>query len=132
MRQILVVAGVIERHGKLLLAQRHPGGAEGGKWEFPGGKVESGEDPRAALRRELKEELGIETNAGQVLDVVSVIKNDLHLVLLYFASKLRSGEAQPLDCADVRWFEPCEIEGLDKPPADTRFWEIAKSSFITT
>ena len=59
MRQILVTAAVINEADMFLMAQRSHGD-EAGKWEFPGGKVEPGEDPRACLRRELREELGVE------------------------------------------------------------------------
>jgi 8-oxo-dGTP diphosphatase len=62
-----VVAGVLEQGGLVLICQRKRTARHGGKWEFPGGKVEPGETGAAALRRELSEELGIETAAGRVL-----------------------------------------------------------------
>ncbi|WP_152557175.1 NUDIX domain-containing protein, partial [Photobacterium sanctipauli] len=64
---ILVVAGVIEKRGQYLLAQRLDGASQGGLWEFPGGKVERSETPEQALERELGEELAIETKTGQFL-----------------------------------------------------------------
>src|ERR1700675_3548699 len=63
-----VVAAVIERDGRILIGQRKPRGRHPGKWEFPGGKVEPGEEPRAALARELREELGIEARIGQEIE----------------------------------------------------------------
>jgi 8-oxo-dGTP diphosphatase len=62
---VTVVAGVIERKGKILIGQRRLGDSHGGKWEFPGGKLESHEDPREALARELREELAIEADVGE-------------------------------------------------------------------
>lgn len=110
------------------MAQRNNGDSEGGKWEFPGGKVEPGEDPRAALKREFSEELGVEAEAGPALDVVSVRKNDNQLVLLYFQCDLLQNEPVAIDCQQVRWFNPDEVDLLPKPEADRIFWEryIAK------
>ena len=63
-----VVAAVIERDGRILIGQRKAGGRHGLKWEFPGGKVEPGEEPREALARELREELGIEAQIGEEIE----------------------------------------------------------------
>ncbi len=122
MKTILVTAAVIIEDDLLLMAQR-PDGDEAGKWEFPGGKVEPGEDPRACLRRELREELGIDTEVGQVLEVVSVPQVDRHLVLLYFCCAIREGKPEPLQCRQVKWIQRKEVERLEKPPADRIFWE---------
>lgn len=64
---VLVVAAVIRNSGRVLAAKRLPGGAASGKWEFPGGKVEDGESPEAALRREITEELGLEIEVQSFL-----------------------------------------------------------------
>lgn len=122
MKQILVTAAVIISEDLLLMAQRSSG-ADAGKWEFPGGKVEPGEDPRACLKRELKEELGIDIEVGQVLEVISVSQNDRHLVLIYFRCELNKGEPEPLQCMQVGWFGRQEAEQLEKPLADRLFWE---------
>ncbi|HHE48144.1 MAG TPA: NUDIX domain-containing protein, partial [Candidatus Acetothermia bacterium] len=63
--RLVVAAALIEREGKVLLAQRHQGDEQGGLWEFPGGKVEFGETPAQALARELSEELGIQVEVGE-------------------------------------------------------------------
>ena len=69
MRTVLVSAAIIVEGGHVLLTRRKPGTHLAGAWEFPGGKVEPGEDPRAALRRELDEELGIDVSVGEIVDV---------------------------------------------------------------
>jgi len=69
MRTVLVAAAVIVEDTRVLLTQRKPGTHLAGAWEFPGGKVEPGEDPRAALVRELDEELGIEVSVGEIVEV---------------------------------------------------------------
>jgi 8-oxo-dGTP diphosphatase len=128
MQQLLVTAAVITENGKILLARRPEGGSEAGKWEFPGGKVRAGEEPRTCLARELQEELGIETAIGPVLDLVSVLQPDRQLLLAYFAVEIARGTPQPLECQAVEWFTPAEIERLEKPEADQRFWEEYKNS----
>ena len=99
MKLILVTAAVISEGDLFLMGQRSDG-EEAGKWEFPGGKVEPGEDPRACLRRELREELGIEAEVGRVLEGVSALQNGRHL-----------------------WVPRKDVGLLDKPPADRMFWE---------
>jgi 8-oxo-dGTP diphosphatase len=131
MKQLLVTAGVFINNGKVLMSQRNSGAREGGKWEFPGGKVEAGEEPRACLKRELHEELGIKAEVFQVLEVVSVTEDDLHLILLYFFCTILEGEPLALDCQQVRWLTPGEIDHLEKPPADEWFWERWGTTFST-
>ena len=122
MKQVLVTAGVIGKGGRFLMAQRLPQGAEGGKWEFPGGKVEYGEDPRYGLQRELLEELGIQVAVGRILDVISTIEEARQLVLLYFECRITQGEPAPLQSQAVGWLTPEEIIALEKPDSDERFW----------
>lgn len=122
MNQILVTAGVIHEANRILVARRRLDDREGGKWEFPGGKVEPGEDPRQAIRRELREELGIEAEAGRILDVVSVADGAQHLILLYFTCRIVSGVPSALQCQEVRFLEPEQIDRLEKPAADACFW----------
>ncbi len=123
MRQLLVTAAVIIRDDRILMAQRRPQDREGGKWEFPGGKVEIGEDPRAGLQRELREELGIAVTVEEPLDIVSETNGDLQLILIYFGCRIVSGTPLPIECQAVTWLGPGEIAALEKPPADARFWQ---------
>jgi len=120
----VVVAAMIERDGLMLAAQRPPGGWGAGKWEFPGGKLEVGEDPRAALVRECHEEMGIHVEAGDTFDVVAHCYADgLSVVLLFFQCRILSGEPQAIEVADVRWVNAEEIMELDWLEAD---WPIVE------
>jgi 8-oxo-dGTP diphosphatase len=123
MKQLLVTAGVIVRDGLIMMAQRHAEGYEGDKWEFPGGKVEPGEEPRRGLQRELREELGITVKVGRIIDLGSLVDADRYLVLLYFHCELERGEPVALDCQQVRWLTPAEVDLLSKPELDQAFWE---------
>jgi 8-oxo-dGTP diphosphatase len=124
--QIVVTAAFIEEDSRILMAKRLPKGPEGGKWEFPGGKIEPGEDPRRCMQRELQEELGIEVEVGAVLDVVSTIKGLRHIIIIYFECRIGGGELTAIECQDFRWVLPAEIDELDKPESDTKFWSAWK------
>jgi len=129
MKQILVVAGVItDDDGHFLMAQRCLDDSEGGKWEFPGGKVEAGEDPRVSLVRELKEELRIVAEVGALLEVVSEIKGDSQLILLYFKGRIIEGIPTAVECQRIMWLKPAAMDNLIKPKSDQRFWERFKET----
>ncbi len=120
MKTILVAAGVLFEGGKVLVTQRKAGTHLAGAWEFPGGKVEEGEDPRQALERELHEELGVSAEAGEILDVSFHRYPEKAVLLLFFEATLREGspEPRPLDIAALRWAGPDELDERDFPPAD--------------
>lgn len=95
-RVLSVVAGALLREGRCLIGKRLPGGSAGGCWEFPGGKVKEGEAPREALRRELLEELGVDTRIGTFLGRgVSETEERLVVVDLYQVS-LAASDAEPV------------------------------------
>ncbi len=120
----VVVAAMIERDGLILAAQRPAGGWGAGKWEFPGGKLELGEDPRAAVIRECREELGVEVEPREVFDVAAHSYADgLSVVLLFIRCRIISGGITPIGVADARWVDANEILGLDWLEAD---WPIVK------
>src|SRR5262249_52783129 len=89
-------------------------------WEFPGGKVEEGEDPKDALARELFEELGVRAVAGEILDVTFHRYPSRAVLLLFYRAELAPGseEPRPLDVADVRWASAGELREDQFPPAD--------------
>lgn len=117
---LLVVAGVLIEGDKVLLSQRKAGVHLAGAWEFPGGKVSSGEDPRDALVRELAEELGIEVTAGDVLEVTFHRYPERAMLLLFYAVQrtARSGEPRALDVAAFKWAGASELDEAAFPPAD--------------
>jgi len=116
----VVAAALAAPDGRVLLQQRREGRAMAGLWEFPGGKVEAGERPEAALVRELAEELGIAI-AEAALEPAAFASAELgerHLLLLLYLCRDWSGEPRPLDAAALRWAAPAEMRGLPMPPAD--------------
>jgi 8-oxo-dGTP diphosphatase len=114
-----VVAAILrDAQGRILLAQRGPRGDYPGAWEFPGGKVEPGEDPEVALRRELREELGIELGGSEPL--IAVPQQYPHKRILLDTRLVRgySGEAHGREGQALRWVDPATFCGLAMPPAD--------------
>jgi 8-oxo-dGTP diphosphatase len=118
---LTVTAAVIVRDGKVLIARRDPGLTNGGRWEFPGGKVKTSEDPRSCLQRELKEELGI---ASEVLDKIGTVTHEEgggRLKLLFFRTKWLDGKMCLRDHTEIRWVEPVRLVEFDLTPADRQF-----------
>lgn len=122
MKTVLVAAGVTIEGRKVLLSRRKQGTHLSGLWEFPGGKVEAGEDPREALRRELAEELGIDVDVGEIIDVTFHRYDEAEkaVLLLFFEASRKAGspEPRPLDVAEVRWAEAADLDPSAFPPAD--------------
>ena len=121
-RRIRVVAALIESEGKILIAQRRGDDSFGGKWEFPGGKVEEGEGDREALRREIREELGVELRVG-LLECES--KHDypeLSVHILFYRSELISGKVESSKAhQSLAWVRKRELEQYDFLEADRPF-----------
>jgi 8-oxo-dGTP diphosphatase len=119
-RMIVVAAALIDADGRLLVQRRPEGKPMAGLWEFPGGKVEPGETPEAALIRELGEELGIATQASCLAPAVFASEpvGDRHMILLLYVCRKWQGIARALHADDLRWVRPVELHGLDMPPAD--------------
>ncbi|MFW6356249.1 MAG: (deoxy)nucleoside triphosphate pyrophosphohydrolase [Spirochaetota bacterium] len=115
---IVVTAGLIERDGRYLVARKPPGGPRGGMWEFPGGKVEPGETDRAALARELGEELGVVVSVGRPADVVRWSYPDVSIELRAYECTLVRGEPAPGEHDVVRWVRPEELLALPLCEAD--------------
>lgn len=113
-----IVAAVIEENGKILIAKRKPSGAFGGKWEFPGGKIEPGETPEAALKRELKEEFDIETEVGAFFHLVKFRYYFIPLALVAYKVRHVSGEFKINDHEEIKWVRPEEFSSYDFMNAD--------------
>ena len=121
MKTVLVSAvALIDRDGRVLLAQRPVGKSMAGLWEFPGGKVEAGETPEAALVRELYEELGIETRHSCLapLTFASHSYEDFHLLMPLFACRRWNGIVQPKEGQSLKWTYPKDFLDYPMPPAD--------------
>ncbi len=117
-----VVAAVIERGGLILIGQRKPRGRHALKWEFPGGKVEPGEESREALARELREELGIEARIGDEIeryDFSYSAGNVTRLIFFHVTEFL--GEPENLDFAQIAWVERQRLPDYDFLEGDVAF-----------
>ena len=123
-----VCAGIIEQNGLYLIARRRPGGAAGGLWEFPGGKVENGETPEACLVRELLEELGVEVTVGRRIGVSIYNYGDKDIKLIGLEAKILKGRPQPHDHAEIRWVAPRELGSYEFAQADEPFVRILATS----
>jgi A/G-specific adenine glycosylase len=116
-----VTAAVIRRaDGRFLIAQRPPDGMLGGLWEFPGGKRRPGESLPECLRREIREELGIEIAVGQQIGAVRHAYTHFRITLYAFACEHVSGEPQAIECAAWAWAAPDELDGYAFPVTDQK------------
>jgi len=121
--RIDVAAGLVFRKGKLLIAQRRQGDHLGGLWEFPGGKRETGESFEDCLRRELREELGIEVRVGVLLGSVTHAYPEKTVHLKFYRCELRRREPRALGCLALAWVGPDELAQFQFPAADKKFLE---------
>jgi mutator protein MutT len=128
MKEIEVSAALIFRGRKLLITQRHAKAHLGGRWEFPGGKRESGETFEQCLVREIREELGVEIVVGELFEEISHAYPEKSVRLKFFICKLISGEPQPLDCAAVKWIDKAGLDTHEFPAADAQLLERLKGA----
>jgi 8-oxo-dGTP diphosphatase len=114
-----VVAAVIVKEGKVLVCQRTKYQTMPLKWEFPGGKIEEGEQPRDALRRELDEELGISATIGdEIMRLQHRYPNGISVELRFFMVREYQGEMQNRIFRDLQWAEPKDLPSFDFLEAD--------------
>lgn len=129
--KILLVAAValIDPDGRILLAQRPEGKEMAGLWEFPGGKIDAGETPEAALIRELHEELGIETwdSCLAPLSFASHGYDDFHLLMPLYACRRWNGIPAPREGQRLAWVRPADLAKYDMPPADLPLIAVLRS-----
>jgi len=115
----LVVAGlIIGDDQRILITQRRADQALPLLWEFPGGKVEPGEAPVAALVRELREELGVTVAVGRVWDVLFHAYPEFDLVMLVYVCRIVDGSPRAVEVADLAWVATCDLARWDILPAD--------------
>jgi 8-oxo-dGTP diphosphatase len=112
---------LVDPDGRVLIAQRPEGKPLAGKWEFPGGKVEAGESPEAAVVRELREELGVEP-CEQCLQPFAFasepLENGRHLLMPLFVCRRWDGFVDPKEGQQIAWVRPDRLAGYDLLPAD--------------
>jgi len=124
-----VVAAIIVKDTHVLATQRGYGDFAGG-WEFPGGKVEEGEDPREALVREIREELGAEIMVGDHLVTAEYDYEKFHLSMRCYVSSLLSDHVSLLEHSDARWLSADTIDSVEWLPADVQVVDAIKSAAI--
>ncbi|HEX4592701.1 MAG TPA: (deoxy)nucleoside triphosphate pyrophosphohydrolase [Bryobacteraceae bacterium] len=117
-----VVAGIIERDGRILIGQRRDAGHHPLKWEFPGGKVETGEAPDAALIRELQEELAIQARVDrELMRYEYQYPGRSRILLIFYRVVDFAGSPQNLDFEQIRWESPDRLRDYDFLEGDTEF-----------
>lgn len=121
---ILVAAAVLRHEGRILLTRRMKGAHLAGMWEFPGGKVEPGEDPEATVVRECREECAIEVEVVDIVEVAHHAYEDKVVLLLFyecrFASASEGRHVQHVGVAEHAWVSPAQLRDYPLPPPDAR------------
>ena len=123
---LVSAAALIDRDGRVLMAQRPGGKPMAGLWEFPGGKIEPGETPETALIRELEEELGINTAASCLAPLgfashsygPSDNRPAFHLLMMLYVCRRWQGRPQPIEGGALRWVRPKQLREYPMPEAD--------------
>ena len=114
----LVVAALVRDGARVLVSRRRADQPMPLYWEFPGGKVEPGEDPVAALAREVREELGCAVRVGRIFEVVFHAYEAFDLVMLVYACTIAEGTPRALEVAEIAWVEAARLPELELLPAD--------------
>ncbi|HHZ09214.1 MAG TPA: 8-oxo-dGTP diphosphatase MutT [Rhizobiales bacterium] len=121
-KRLLIVAAcaLVDADGRVLITQRPDDKAMAGLWEFPGGKVEPGETPEEALVRELKEEIGVETQTACLapLTFASHSYDDFHLLMPLYVCRRFRGTPMPLEVKALKWVRPNRLREYPMPAAD--------------
>ncbi|MDO4326589.1 MAG: 8-oxo-dGTP diphosphatase MutT [bacterium] len=125
MKTIRVTAAIIERENRIFATQRGYGSFKDG-WEFPGGKIEEGESPEAALLREIREELDTEVSVESLFDMVEYDYPEFHLVLYCYLCHIVKGDLKLLEHEAARWLGREELDSVAWLPADIRVIEKLK------
>jgi 8-oxo-dGTP diphosphatase len=114
------VAGILVDGDRVLVARRRREDHLGGKWEFPGGKIEPGESPAEALARELAEELDLEIRVGPLCGILAHRYPERSVRIRFHFAERRSGEPRAVGCEEFRWVSPPGLLRLSFPEADHR------------
>lgn len=127
MKTIEVVAAIIKNENKIFATQRGYGEFKDG-WEFPGGKIETGETPEDALIREIKEELNTEIQVGQLLDTVEYDYPQFHLTMHCYLCTIKSGKLELKEHEAAKWLTKDTLDSVEWLPADLGLIEKMKNS----
>ena len=122
MKTIRVAAAVIREKDKLFATARGYGELKGG-WEFPGGKIEAGETPQEALKREIMEELDTEISVGELIDTIEYDYPTFHLSMDCFWCEIISGKLVLKEAEAARWLEKADLDSVEWLPADVTLIE---------
>ena len=125
---VRVAAALVFDGGRLLITQRPAEKDLGGLWEFPGGKLEEGESYQDCLRREVKEELGIEIAVGPMLAAVEHAYPEKTVRIHFHRCALKSGVPTAIECADLEWVSVDQLDQFVFPPADAGILGEIKAS----
>jgi 8-oxo-dGTP diphosphatase len=123
MKTLIVAAALIAQGKRILLAQREAGDDWGLRWEFPGGTLEDDEGPRECIRRELREELGVEVEVGDIYHVTFQRYECFNVLLLLYQCSITRGVPAAIACREVSWIGKEELVDLPMPPADEEIRE---------
>ena len=122
--------GVIwNEQSQILIDRRRPEGLLGGLWEFPGGKIEPGETVEECIKREIKEELGIEIEVGDRLITIDYAYSDFHVTLTVHHCRHLTGIPQPIESDEVRWVTLDEIDQFPFPKANSQIIAALRQNF---
>lgn len=124
-----VCGALIEKKGRFLIAKRKQEDTFSGLWEFPGGSVEAGESKKACLKREIKEELGIDIKVGSLLYTFEDEIPGLKINVFLFGCRIKKGTPKPFDCQEIRWVGLSQLRRFRLAQADKKIlnWLILKS-----
>ncbi len=117
---IPVVTALMRKNGLVLLGQRPEGNSLAGQWEFPGGKIELGESPKQALERELREELEIEAEIGELKFANTHSYGEKGVILLFYEVSFWKGEPKASHHTALKWVDPDQIPKMEIPEANRR------------
>ena len=117
-----VVGALIERNGKYLVCKRMESDHFGSLWEFPGGKVEEGEGKKEALKREIKEELGVDVKVGDLVSTFEDEIPDMKIYVYLYNAFIQQGKPKCLECQDLKWASFNDLKELSLAPADKKIY----------
>lgn len=124
------VAVITNKEGGILIDRRKAEGEMGGLWEFPGGKIEANETVEACIKREIKEELGIEINVGDRLTTITHTYKTFKVTLYVHDCQHLSGEPQPLESTEIHWVEPANMDQYQFPQANLKIINLLQQRGI--